>query len=362
MFEHMAMWTWPDAVWQQEPARIVDRLQAAHIDIILPYVSRRAAVKTTYGEFAGAAERYEERLHALVAEAHRQGMQVHACFDEMNAYPTMPPAANACRQVREDGSVAESLCPAHPDAIDYILGDLERILTDFAYDGITLEDGYVYNNNTVYDAASLNPDSYRVVPVCHCAHCRAHAPIGKPEWSQWKRDRLTDLIAAESALIRRRRPGLPFSAAARMPYDRAFYAPYKDEIPYYGGWGYCAARANFSADWVDWLRGGLIDFACPMSYFHSSRMVELQTRECQSLVPDAARTIWVGLGLDYIVAEYNEGATKGDRGCLNKGPAIARLLSLLESLGQKNCVFFSHQFLLDEHIPVIAAHRQGERP
>lgn len=358
MFEHMAMWTWPDAVWQQEPARLVDRLKAAHIDIMLPYVSRRSAIKTTYAESDGTPQRYEERLHAIIAEARRQGLQVHAVFDEINAYPTMPAAAYACRQVRADGSVAETLCPANPGAVAYILGDLERILKDFDYDGIGLEDGYVFNNNTIYDAANVNPDSYRVVPVCHCAHCRTHAPIGKPEWGDWKRERMTDLIAAEAKLIRRLRPGIPFSAAARVPYARDFYTPYKDEIPYYGGWGYCASRVNFCADWAEWLRRGLLDFACPMSYFHSSRLVELQTRECQALVPDAARKIWVGLGLDYIVAEYGEGATKGDKACLNKGPDIARLLDLLEALGQRNCVFFSQHFLLDEHLPVMASHRR----
>ncbi len=358
MFDHMAMWVWPDAIWQQEPKQIVDRLKAAHIDVMIPYISRRSAETAIFGKDARTPEKYEERLHACVAEAHRQGVQVHACFDEMNAYPTMPAAAYACRQIREDGSVAESLCPANPAASEYILGDLERVLTDFDYDGIGLEDGYIYNNNTVYDTAHLDRGNYKVIPVCHCSYCRAHAPIGKPEWGQWKRDQVTGLIAAEAKLIRRKRPGIPFSAAARMPYAQAFYTPYKDDVPYYSGWGYCAARANYSADWVEWMRQGHIDFACPMCYFNSSRLVELQVRECQSLVADAAQKIWVGLGLDFIVAEYSEGPTKGDKACLNKADAIARLLDLLESLGQKNAVFFSHQFLLDEHIPVMAAHRK----
>ncbi len=359
MFEHMAMWTWPGSILEQEPSRIVDRLKAAHIDIMLPYVSRRSALKATDGDFAADAARYEERLHACIDEAHRQGIQVHACFDEINAYRTQPAAAYACRQVRADGSMAESLCPAHPDAIAYILGDLERILRDFAYDGIGLEDGYIFNNNTLYDAANVSTNGYQVIPVCHCAYCQAHAPIGKPEWGDWKRERLTDLIAAEAALIRRLRPGIPFSSAARMPYARDFYTPYREEIPYYDGWGHCAARANFCADWVEWLRRGLLDFACPMSYFHSSRLVELETRECQSLIPDPADRIWIGLGLDYIVAEYYEGATKGDKCMRNKADDVARLLDLLESLGQKNCVFFEHGQLLDEHIPVLASHRQS---
>jgi hypothetical protein len=359
MFEHMAMWTWPDAIWSQEPARIIDRLHAAHIDILIPYISRRAADGAVFGNDVHSAERYEERLRACTEEAHRQGMQVHACFDEINAYQAMPAAAYACRQVREDGSVAETLCPANPGTAAYILSELERILTDFAYDGIGLEDGYVYNNSTIYDPANVNADQYRLIPVCYCDHCRAHAPIGAPEWGQWKRDRMTELIAAEAALIRRLRPGIPFSTAARVPYAQSFYTPYREEIPYYGGWGYCAARDNLCADWAEWLRQGYIDFICPMSYFHSSRLVELQTRECQSLIPDAANNVWVGLGLDYIAAEYWEGASKGSADVRNDAATLARQLDLVESLGQRNCVFFSHNFLLDEHIPVMAAHHNA---
>ncbi len=357
MFDHMAMWTWPGSIWKQEPQRLIDQLQAAHIDIMIPYISRRSAEGAVYGEGTQTPERYEERLHACIAEAHRQGIQVHACFDEMNAYPTMPAAAYALRQVRKDGSLAGTLCPANPAAVAYILGDLERVLRDFDYDGIGLEDGYIFNKNTIYDAANVSPDRFQVIPVCYCAYCRAHAPIEKPEWTAWKQEQMTRLIAAESELIRRKRPGIPFSTAARVPYDRAFYAPYQAEIPYYGGWGYCAARADFAADWAEWLRRGLIDFACPMSYFNSSRLVELQTRECQSLVADVADKIWVGLGLDYITAEYSEGATKGQAAVRNDAAALGRLLDLVESLGQKNCVFFSQEFLLDSHIPVIASHR-----
>jgi hypothetical protein len=205
----------------------------------------------------------------------------------------------------------------------------------------------------------VNPDSYEVIPGCFCEHCRAQAPIGTPDWDQWKRDRMTDLIAAEAQLIRSKRPGLPFSAAARVPYAQAFYTPYRDEIPYYSGWGACAARDGFSADWAEWLRQGHLDFVCPMCYFHSSRLVELQVRECQSLVANPAEKMWVGLGLDYITAEYSQGATKGDNAYRNDAAAIGRLLDLLESLGEKNCLFFSDEFLLDEHIPVIAGHRKA---
>lgn len=287
MFEHMAMWTFPVAVRTEDPKRMVDRLKAARVDIITAFSDSRAK--------GNARKDYEGRLHSIIEEAHREGMQVHACFDEINANEAMP--VYDLRQVRQDGSSGAVLCPANPAVKEYILAALARTLTEFDYDGINLEDGYIYNPNTIYDPANQAGVDYRVIPVCYCSYCRQHAPIEKPEWARWKQERVTELIGEQSKLIRSLRPGIPFSVAARMPYAQAYYAPWKQEIPYYGGWEFCQSRDAFSADWAEWLRRGYIDFACPMSYFNSLRLVELQTRECQSLFPRAASTIWMGLVL-----------------------------------------------------------------
>ena len=168
-------------------------------------------------------------------------------------------------------------------------------------------------------------------------------------------------------VIRARRPGLPFSVAARMPYGRDdFYSPYRSEIPYFGGWRFCQSRDGMAADWVQWLRRGLIQFACPMSYFHTDRLVELQTLESQFRIPDAREIIWMGLGLDCITAEFPQGLREyPERGDTHKdvlkndGAAIRRQLDMLLRLGQQHVVFFSHAFLKDEHIPVIAGFRKA---
>ena len=354
MFDHMAMWIWPDAVEGEPAERIVARLREARIDTLIPYIGLRAD--------AARRAAYEERIRALIAEARRYGLAVIACYDEMVAHDGMP--VTGCCQVREDeqGDRRGLLCPAHPVARDYILGELDRVLRTFHLDGINLEDSYVYNSTTVYDPAHSGGTDFRVIPVCCCDHCRAHAPIGKPEWQRWKIERLTELVAAQSALIRSRRPGISFSVAARMPYARDdFYAPYRDEIPYYSGWRYCQSRDGMAADWVDWLRRGLIDFACPMSYFHTARLVELQTLECRHRVPEAARSIWMGLGRDVITAEYSQGRSdqpdgRHDDALRNDAAAIRLQLDLQARLGQRNVVFFSQAFLKDEHIPAIAAH------
>lgn len=350
MFDHLAMWTWPDSVREEDPVRMATRLRAAHIDIIVPYICSR--------EGGDAKRRYEDRLRGIIEAAHRQELKVYACFDEVNSYEAMP--VYDLRQVRQDGSSGTVLCHANPQVVEYVLDELRRVLTEFDYDGINLEDGYIFNQNTIYDPANNPGADYRTIPVCYCDHCRAHAPIEQPGWALWKRERLTELIAAEGQLIRQLKPGMPFSVAARVPYDATFYTPYQQDIPYYNGWPFCQSRDGFGADWAEWLRRGHINFACPMSYFHSRRIVELQTRESQHEIPNANTDIWIGLGLGELTVEYMATYHDTPDPALINGPEqLAALLEDQVKMGQHNCIFFSYQFLLDEHLPVLARFRKG---
>lgn len=351
-FKRMAMWTWPDSVWNEDPKRMVRRLQEAHVDTIVPYTCPQRG-----GD--GDPATYFERLRGIIEEAHRGGLQVHACFDEVNAYPDMP--VYDLQQVREDGSKAGILCHANPAVVDYVLGKLRWTLAEFDYDGINLEDSYVFNHNTIYDPAHRPGERFQTIPVCHCDWCRDHAPIGKPEWAEWKRERLTDLIAKQAALVRQTKPGMPFSVAARMPYDLRFYAPHEKDIPYYEGWQQCQSRSALGADWVAWLERGHIDFACPMSYYHSNRLVELQTEECRHRVPEAGTKIWMGLGLGDCTAEYRQGTSDDPARPDAKDPALRNDAKAIEAqlqnqlrMGQQNVIFFCYQYLLDEHPPVMA--------
>lgn len=344
MFDHFAMWT-----GVEEPKTMVSRLKAAHVDIILPYVSKKP-------------ESYEAS-NLLIEEAHKHGIKVHGWFgDEMKVDESMSASVSGLRQVAADGSPIGLLCPANPEAVDYILKGLKRALTECDYDGISLEDGYVFDfkttftirPNTTFDPSDDRAREYKTIPGCYCAYCKKHAPIEKPEWASWKKERLNDLIGAHAKLIRRIKPGAPFSAAARMPLDRSFYEPFKKEIPYYDGWKFCQCRDGFSADWAGWVNRGLVDFACPMSYFKSTRLVELHTMECKHLIPAAASKIWVGLCLGAPSETWQQDPT-----AINGAKEIEALLREQEKMGQKNCCFYGYHALRDEHIPVLAAHRKA---
>lgn len=346
-FKNMAIWVWPVSVRNEDPEIMVERAKEAKINILIPYIcGHRANVH----EAERDVERYDEKLRQIIEIAHKNGLKVYACFDEINAYPEMP--VYNLRQVRKDGSYGNILCPANPVVVEYILEKLRYVLKEFDYDGINLEDGYVYNNATIYDPAHQIGEEYRIIPVCYCEYCQKKAPIEKDGWDEWKREKLNILIEKESRLIRSIK-NIPFSVAARMPYSLSFYEPYKNEIPYYEGWKYCQSRDSYCADWVEWVRRNYIDFACPMSYYHSSRIVELQTIECQSLIKNND-SIWMGIGLGKITVEYRQDKKHHLH---NDGKNIEILLKNQLLLGQKNVVFFCYQHLWDEHIPVISKFR-----
>jgi len=354
------MWTWPGAIRSESPQRLAARCRAARIDIIIPYISRRGGT-TWEGEIEVVDfPQYEDNLRAISAAARRQGLKVHGCFDELNIAPHMPAAVRELAQVRRDGSLASVLCPANPAVREYVLGELRRVLTEFDYDGINLEDGYIYNANTIYDPAHQIGTQFRSIPVCYCAWCKAHAPLEQPDWTAWRQAALTELIGQMAKLMRELKPGIPFSAAARMPYRREFYQPFQAEVTYFDGWNYCQSRDAMMADWVKWFECGALDFVCPMTYFHDTRIVELQTQECRQLIP-AADKVWMGLALGEATAEYMFGATKHNPAYRADAGKLTEQLELLLRLGQKNCVFFSYGSLLDEHIPVLAHFRATDQ-
>jgi uncharacterized lipoprotein YddW (UPF0748 family) len=346
------MWTWPDAITVEDPRRMAQRLSETGIDINLPYLCSRAA--------GDEKKDFEARLHGLIEEAHRAGQKVYGCFDELNAYEAMPVYYR--RQAYRDGRLNKTLCPAHPETREYVLGELRRFVHEFDLDGINLEDGYVFHHASIYDPAHTPGSDYRIEPVCYCEYCRAHAPIEKPVWTQWRQEQLTSLIAEMAKLIRQAKSDITFSAAARLPYDASFYASYASEIPYYSGWKHCQSRDGFSADWVQWLQRGYLDFVCPMSYHHNDRIVQLETMECQHEVPQVRELAWIGLGLSEINAEYTQGIPgiddpnnrTYDSALLNDAAAIKRQMQIQADAGQQNCLFFSYAFLREEHIPVIA--------
>jgi uncharacterized lipoprotein YddW (UPF0748 family) len=93
-------------------------------------------------------------------------------------------------------------------------------------------------------------------------------------WDQWRRDKLTELVAMLGAAARSARPGIEISAAVWTYADRGYLV--------------------LGQDWRGWLESGLLDFAVPMSYTRDDTLLRYQAQAFAGL-PYAER-IWIGLG------------------------------------------------------------------
>ncbi len=305
-------------------------------------------------------ERDRAKIQEVIEEAHRHELTIHGDFCKGRLRnQTLRDLA----QVLKDGTQQPLLCPANPACVDYVLEELRRVLSAYAYDGITLDDGYYFATGATYHPEAPTGRNFTVRPACYCAYCQRHAPIEQPGWEDWKREKVTALIGKQAQLARELKPGLHFSSAAHMPYELAYYEPHRAEIPYYEGWSISQCRRGRMVDWVEWVRRGHVDFVLPMVYYHSRDLVRWQTDECRSLLPNAATTVWVGLGLGTVTAEYFQGLSDkpGDRA---HDPAMKNDAMVLDAqlqdqlrLGQENVAFFCYSELSDEHLPVLARYR-----
>jgi uncharacterized lipoprotein YddW (UPF0748 family) len=345
-FRHMAIW-FNGLPAEQTPWQIVERLMAARIDN--PFI-------------AADHEGQPAKIQEMIEAAHRGGLTIHGDFDELRVRAHSPADL---AQVLRDGTVKPVLCPANPAVVAHVLDRFAQVLTTFDYDGITLDDGYYFSRAGVRNPDAPAGSQFQFTPSCYCTYCRAHAPIETPEWDAWKREQVTALIGKQAELARRLKPGIRFSAAAHMPYQRAFYAAHQQEIPYYEGWGISESYRGYLADWPEWVRRGHLDFALPMIYYHNQSLVRWQTDECRHLLPNAAETVWVGLGLGEVTAEYFQGLSDDptentyDSAMKNDATALEAQLREQLDMGQENVAFFCYSELYDEHLPVLARYREG---
>lgn len=144
--------------------------------------------------------------------------------------------------------------------------------------------------------------------VCFCDHCRRRfeketaAPVRHwpqdvwgggervEQWRAWRRDLMTSFVAEVAEELRKRKPGIRLSLAARS------------SIPW-------AKRAD-AQDWPLWVKRGYLHFVCPMDYSPKrSRFVgrlRPQLEVIRSLASDAERApLYVGIG-SYLMKEAGQ--------------------------------------------------------
>lgn len=211
-------------------------------------------------------------LQYLLEKAHSMGVKVHAWLVVSVACPRSDPVSRHPQHVctahgpgapdpmrwttaTASGQQVGELDFGHPAAVQYMERVVQNLLTSYpALDGIhwdfirTGGADYGYNRVSVerFNRAHGRPLASRPDPA-------------DPAWSQWRRNRITELARRLYIRSKAVNPQIQVSAATITWGGIGSYTP--------DDWPNSAAYARVFQDWRSWLEEGILDFAVPMHYF-----------------------------------------------------------------------------------------------
>lgn len=211
-------------------------------------------------------------LAYLIARAHERGIRVHAWLvvsvvcrpgDALNGHPNHlctahgPGASGTERWTTETygGEQVGDMDFGHPAAIIHFENVVQHLIRSYPdVDGVHLDFirygdvAYGYNQVSLdrFRRANGLPGNYRPAPK-------------DPAWSQWRRDRVTELVRRVYIRAKAIKPQIEISVAAITWGGLGTYSA--------NDWPNSAAYSTVFQDWRAWLEEGIIDFAAPMMYF-----------------------------------------------------------------------------------------------
>ena len=278
---------WVDAfgegIWTEAQIdKLVAETKAANLNAIVAQVGRRgdcfcnrAIMPRT--EQVGVTPAPFDPLQTLIEKAHAEGIEVHAWVIATAIWNrATPPAApdhvynthgpsktgrDNWVMTRYDGSRPGEtyLDPGHPDAAAYIVRMYTSVVANYDVDGINF-DRIRYPDGQL--AAWPNDNAWGYNPVAlerfHAATGRSDRPLpNDPEWSQWRREQITNIVRrvyVESYAIK---PHVRVSA------DTITYGDGPDQV---GGWEASRPYREVLQDWRAWMEEGTLDLNIPMNY------------------------------------------------------------------------------------------------
>ena len=264
--------------------RLVADVKAANMNAIVAQVVRRGDCFCNDSSLprteAAIAARPFDPLRSLITKAHAQGIEVHAWIITTGLWRGTTPPRDASHAFNSHGTSASGsdywltnrsdgadkldteyhLDPGHPDAADYVVRMATSIVQNYDVDGINL-DRIRYPDGNIGGAASwgYNPTA---LARFQAATGRADVPAASdPEWTQWRRDRITDIVRRIYVETYRIRPSV------RLSVDTIVYG-YGPQST--GGWHSTRTYVELLQDWVGWMREGIVDLNVPMNYKRDS--------------------------------------------------------------------------------------------
>ena len=237
-------------------------------------------------------------LSYLVAEAHRNGFEVHPWLNVFLVWAASWKPADTKHVVlshpdwvaiRSDGMPLSELsrdeigamgiegvflAPGNPQVREHIRAVIRELVQNYDIDGIhldyirypTMAVGYDQGTRTEFmrrygvDPDQIANDSDAMIDLFGDNGLHDLGVL----WDRWRVSNLEDLIDSVRCDLKAVNPGVKLSAAVIADQQ--------------------SATSRHGQDWPSWLKRGILDFAVPMCYSASTRFVQNQVRSIQNLV------------------------------------------------------------------------------
>lgn len=208
-------------------------------------------------------------LQYLLDRAHASGIKVHAWLvigvacrdsDPLRGHPQhlctshgpAIPDPERWTTATYRGTQIGDIDYGHPSAIQYLERIVQELLRAYpTLDGIHYD--FIRYSGTEYGYNQVSLDRFR---AAYGRPANQRPAPNDPEWAQWRRDRVTELVRRLYIRIKAINWRVEVSVAAIT----------------WGGagtddWNSSVAYSRVFQDWRAWLNEGIIDFAVPMHYF-----------------------------------------------------------------------------------------------
>jgi uncharacterized lipoprotein YddW (UPF0748 family) len=153
------------------------------------------------------------------------------------------------------------LDPGHPDAADYIVKMFTSLVENYDLDGVNFDRIRYPDQNLVDQGVAMPSWGYNPVAVARFQEATGRTDIPfptDPEWMQWRRDQVTNIVRRVYLETTAIRPDIRVSVAT-ITYG---YGPVSTP----GGFEGTRTYREVLQDWRGWMEEGIVDINLPMNY------------------------------------------------------------------------------------------------
>lgn len=249
---------------------LLARVRAAHMNAVFVQMRKRADAyyASHYEPWASDDPQHFDALAYLCRQAHAPGLpriQVHAwvnaCAVGGRLVDQHPDWLSLSDTGDDFDGESRKIDPGNPAAADWTYRVYLDIVRHYAIDGIHMD--FIRYGGSGKTAGHWGYNPVSVARYNACYGTTGSPAWNDPRWQQWRRDQVTALVRRVSVIVHALKPRLIVSAATICWGDGP-----KDDAEYEAK---SAAYTQVYASWRDWLREGLLDINCPMTYFDDAR-------------------------------------------------------------------------------------------